>query len=71
MLSQVKYFMGEIEDRTLFVDYLTFQGSSDNTTWTDLFVADDNVHEGWNYHKWETSAEYPKYRFYRFFSTKN
>jgi hypothetical protein len=24
MLSQVKYFMGEIEDRELFEDFLTF-----------------------------------------------
>jgi hypothetical protein len=37
MLSQVKYFMGEIQDKTLFVDKLTFQGSPDNSTWTDLF----------------------------------
>jgi hypothetical protein len=37
MLSQVKYFMGEIDDKSIYVDKLTFQGSSDNTTWTDIF----------------------------------
>lgn len=26
------------------------------------------MHEGWNYHKWENSADYPKYRFYRLYS---
>jgi hypothetical protein len=31
---------------------------------------DENIHEGWNYHKWEDPAEYPKYRFYRFYGTK-
>jgi len=71
MLSQVKYFMGEIEDKSIIVDVLTFQGSADNSTWYDLFKADDNVHEGWNYHKWETSSDYPTYRFYRFFSNNN
>ena len=71
MLSQVKYFMGEIQDKTIFVDKLTFQGSSDNSTWHELFKVDENVHEGWNYHKWENSADYPRYRFYRFISDNN
>jgi hypothetical protein len=31
---------------------------------------DENIHEGWNYHKWDAPADYPKYRFYRFFGTK-
>lgn len=71
MLSQVKYFMGDIDDRTKYVDILKFQGSSDNSSWTDLFVADDNVHEGWNYYQWETASEQPKYRFYRFYNPTN
>lgn len=52
MLSQVKYFMGDIEDKAQYVDNLKFQGSADNTTWTDLFTVDENVHEGWNYMQW-------------------
>jgi len=32
-----------------------------------LFTVDENLHSGWNYHKWETSEDYPKYRFYRFY----
>lgn len=62
--------MGDLDNKALFVDKMTFQGSADNSTWTDLFVADENIHEGWNYHKWETSAEYPKYRFYRMYSAE-
>jgi len=29
---------------------------------------DENLHEGWNYYKWETASEQPKYRFYRFYA---
>lgn len=63
--------MGEINDKSIFVDKLKFQGSPDNSSWYDLFKTDENVHEGWNYHKWETSADYPTYRFYRFMSDNN
>jgi 23S rRNA U2552 (ribose-2'-O)-methylase RlmE/FtsJ len=69
MLSQVKYFLGDIDDRGVYVDYLKFQGSSDNTEWIDLFTVDDNIHEGWNYYTWEEVEEYPKYRYYRFYSS--
>jgi hypothetical protein len=55
MISQVKYFLPEIEDKTIYVDKLKFQASSDNSTWVDLFTPDENIHEGWNYYKWETS----------------
>jgi len=68
MLSQVKYFMGDLDVKSTFVDKLKFQASSDNTTWVDLFTADENVHEGWNYHKWENANDKPKYRFYRLYS---
>ena len=34
-------------------------------------LVDDTINEGWNYYEWETSAEYPKYRYYRFSSTGN
>jgi hypothetical protein len=70
MLSQVKYFMGDLDNKALFVDKLKFQASADNQTWIDLFTADENVHEGWNYHKWENAADYPKYRFYRLYSAE-
>jgi hypothetical protein len=29
---------------------------------------DENMHSGWNYHKWEDAADYPTYRYYRFYS---
>lgn len=35
----------------------------------NLFTVDQNLHSGWNYHKWNdtTPTSYPKYRFYRFY----
>jgi hypothetical protein len=36
MLSQVKYFMG-IVTKQYYSGWTTFQGSNDNSTWTDLF----------------------------------
>ena len=49
--------MEDITDKTLYVNKLKFQGSSDNSTWTDLWTADENIHEGWNYQSWNTTAE--------------
>jgi len=72
MLSQMKYFMGDITDITLYKDKLKFQGSNDNstgTTWTDLHIADDNIHEGWNYVDFNETGTLPKYRFYRMYSS--
>jgi len=28
---------------------------------------DENLHDGWNYHKWEDPSEYPRFRYYRFY----
>jgi hypothetical protein len=72
MLSQVKYFMGDgVSNKHLYVDKLKFQASADNITWVDLFIADENIHEGWNYFKWENASDYPRYRFYRLFNDAN
>lgn len=60
--------MGHIEDKGIYADKLTFQGSPDNVTWTDLFTADENIHEGWNYYQWNTE---PRFRFYRLYSNQN
>ena len=67
LVSAIKWFMGDIADgdTTYLQDKLIFQGSMDNTTYTDIFKVDQNVHEGWNYKTWN-STEYQKYRFYRF-----
>jgi len=43
----------------------------DGNNYDDLFVVDSNIHDGWNYHKWEDPADYPKYRFFRFYSSQN
>lgn len=67
LISQVKWFMGDITngETAFLVDNLIFQGSQDNTTWTDIFNVDENVHEGWNYKTWTRETQ-QKYRFYRF-----
>jgi hypothetical protein len=70
MMRQVKWFLGDIADKTVYEDITKFQGSNDNSTWTDLFTMGDGTHEGWNYHVWENPADYPKYRFYRFSGNK-
>lgn len=68
MLSQMKYYiMGINKDR--FVGSTKFQGSMDGSSYDDLYTVDDNIHEGWNYVKWEDPDEYPRYRFYRFYSS--
>jgi len=58
-------------DKAELVNITTFQGSSDNITFTTLFTVDENLHSGWNYHMWESADEYPKYRFYRFYGTSS
>jgi hypothetical protein len=58
--------MGNIVDKNVFVDKTKFQGSQDGESYADLFDIDENLHEGWNYYKWEKPEDYPKYRFYRF-----
>jgi hypothetical protein len=36
---------------------MTFQGSADNETWNDIFTVDENIHEGWNYYKWDAPPD--------------
>ena len=55
LISQVKWFMGDINDKSIFNATTKFQGSNDGTTYTDIFAFDDNLHEGWNYHTWESA----------------
>ena len=64
-ISQVKFFLSNVV-LTTFTNNLKFQGSNDKNNWSDLFSVDENVHEGWNYHKWNDAASYPKFRAYRF-----
>jgi hypothetical protein len=60
----MKYFLNEISNRDAFVDNLVFEGSNDNESYTILHTADGNVHEGWNYVKFDDASQ-PKYRYYR------
>ena len=67
MISQMKYYISGIERN--MIRRTKFQGSMDGIRYTELFAVDASVHEGWNYVKWEDPADYPKYRFYRFYGT--
>jgi hypothetical protein len=63
-LSKVKYIVSDIAKEN-FIDVLSFEGSDDGTTYTNLFTADQNVGSGWNTHDFDTTAP-PKYKYYRF-----
>jgi len=67
MLAQVRFFIKTIVRLENYVyPPLTLSGSNDNSTWSPLWTADMNIHEGWNYISWETPDQYPKFRNYQF-----
>ena len=51
--------------RANFVGNLKFQGSSDGTTYTDIFTVQQEIHEGWNYYDFRDDPL--NYRYYRFY----
>jgi len=67
VLSKVRFFLGDLP-KEKYVDKTIFQGSQDGTTYKDIFTFDENIHPGWNYQEFNTSATQPKYRFYRFYA---
>jgi hypothetical protein len=68
ILSKVKFFLHGFNIPT-YVNITKFQGSNDNVAYTDLFVFEENLHDGWNYHEFD-EKDLPKYRYYRFKGTK-
>lgn len=66
-LSKVKYMVSDIAKEN-FIDVLSFEGSDDGSTYTNLFTADYNVGSGWNTHDFDTTSP-PKYKYYRFKGT--
>lgn len=48
-----------------YILYSSFQGSNDQTIWTNLAVVDQTVHSGWNT---LTSKDTTPYRYIRFLS---
>jgi hypothetical protein len=54
VLSEAKFFINDLQDNKPFVDKLTLQGSNDSgATWTDIWMVDAEVNEGWNSKVWE------------------
>jgi hypothetical protein len=66
VISEVKIFM-KVFVKNNVVGKLSFQGSSDGVTYTNIFTVDDEIHEGWNYFDYRENNL--KYRFYRFYGT--
>ena len=65
VLSKVKTFFGGKLPWSIYTDNLSFEGSNDGTTWTNLYTVDENTHTGWNYQEWtENLPTYSKYRFF-------
>lgn len=69
LLSQIKFFMGQYSSKTTYEGKLSFEGSNDNSTYTNIFTANSSLNEGWNYHTYSNAADYPGYRYYRFFGS--
>ena len=48
-VDQVKVFINNLLDITPYDSYLKLQGSdSAQTSWTDIYTFDGDIHEGWN-----------------------
>ena len=61
--------MNRFASRTTFVNNLILQGSNDNfATSTTIYTVDGNIHEGWNYIKFDSGSE-PKFNSVRFFGS--
>lgn len=64
-VSKIKFFMSRMTDKlTKFVNLLKIQGSNNNSTWTDLYIADIYMREGWNTYEPDSSMLYKYFRFY-------
>lgn len=48
LLESVSIYIQDLTDITPFANSLKFQGSENNSTWSDLWVIDENVKEEWN-----------------------
>jgi hypothetical protein len=48
VIREFKYFMNRFT-RENFIGKLWFQGSNDGTTYSNIFIVGEEIHEGWNY----------------------
>lgn len=65
VLDEVKFFVNDLIDKTVFDGGLIFQGSDDGVNFTDLWTVDASVHEGWNSFDFEDGSK-PSFNIYRF-----
>lgn len=66
LLSEVKYLYVSFADKSKIAGDVWFEGSQDGSSYEKLFQVSQNVREGWNSYTWDSSVDYPQYRFYRF-----
>eukprot|EP00117_Sycon_ciliatum_P030815 scpid3683/ scgid24216/ len=62
LVKSIQYMMIDF-DRTLFVDFFKIEGSNDGSSYTELHVADETIHEGYNTVSFNTPAAYRHYKF--------
>ncbi|TNV88211.1 hypothetical protein FGO68_gene8985 [Halteria grandinella] len=68
VINEVKYFMSRFT-KVDFVGKLRFEGAQSSAgPWETIFTVGQEIHEGWNYHNYDSGKEL-KYRYYRFFGT--
>jgi hypothetical protein len=74
ILSELKFFMQYFSNKDTYNGNLVLQGSNlafddENATPTTILTVGEELHEGWNYYKFdEWGISTPKYRYYRLFN---
>ena len=75
ILTEIRFFMDYFSDKAVYSGNLKFQGSNtgfDDDSAVDILTIDEELHEGWNYYKFEEwGIDTPKYRYYRLFNAVN
>ena len=66
VLDEVKFFINDLIDKSVYDGGLVFRGSDDGLNWTDLWAIDASIHEGWNSHDFEEGSK-PAFNIYQFY----
>lgn len=56
VLTEVKFFIGRVDNYDAYVGNLEFQGSNSGSSYKTIFTVDENAHEGWNVHEIDSDA---------------
>jgi hypothetical protein len=47
-ISEVRFFINGLSTNMPHVNNLKFQGSTDGSSWSDIWEVDSGIHKGWN-----------------------